>query len=435
MVKLSAAFVGLLLALTLLAGCDDSDRDLCRPEIPAGMVAGIVRAGGVQVNVMVTAARIPEDGETALFVQAEPDSAGRYRMDLPAGRYILSLTSDCGPYYSYRLPGHDFDPTGPDTLRIDPDTSPVTADFELTLLQIEMGLSDRLNGWWGEASLYPRGGGAAPFGSVRSPIAYGELDLILFSAPPGKYRVEIAVGRGSSPCGALRDAQHFWFPGTRDSAESPWIALSVDEPKQLYGSLGHEPACLAGSVEGAWLDLGLTPPSIALFAPDSSRVLDACRVGISGEFNLDVCTAGPVKALVTQEGIDQWIGGATFDEAEVFDLICGETLSDVRLSQCGLRLKISAPEAGLGGAWFRLYRSSDSVPVAQWYEDSGTNLLLGIPNLRPGTYRLYVEPEDPETAAWNAQWFDRADRAEDAQPIRLANPGDVETIALTLPRR
>jgi hypothetical protein len=57
---------------------------------------------------------------------------------------------------------------------------------------------------------------------------------------------------------------------------------------------------------------------------------------------------------------------------------------------------------------------------------------FGIPNLRPGSYLLRIDPAFSGFAEWLPQWFDGSLTQEAATPITIANEGDVVPVHVTL---
>ena len=85
-------------------------------------------------------------------------------------------------------------------------------------------------------------------------------------------------------------------------------------------------------------------------------------VNDDGSFGVDIHLPGPVKLLVTQAGVEQWIGGPTFEEATTFELEAGETISGVELVQCGLRLSVDTPARSVGERRDPVLRSGEPGP-------------------------------------------------------------------------
>jgi hypothetical protein len=178
-------------------------------------------------------------------------------------------------------------------------------------------------------------------------------------------------------CYCPYDGEHVWYPGVRDSSEASWISVGTDSAVALSIDLPTEPARIEGEITGAWLDLGRTlPPELALISPDSMTIMGPRVVGDDGSFGVNIHLPGPVRLRVTQDGVEQWIGGPTFEEATTFDLEMGETISGVELVQCGMRLSVDAPVRNLGGVAIRFYDPVSLTLVTTYSSGSELSLIV-----------------------------------------------------------
>jgi hypothetical protein len=425
----------------LLVGCEKSGVEPCAPSIDAGRIQGFVRTGDVPVDATVRATRAPAAPGNVAMVEARVGRDGSYLMDVPAGRYVVGLRFDTRSSlaYEYSAAGIRCGDAPPDTLLVDPRHSP-TVDFDLASMRVHLDLSPRIDGATGTVNLHRRGAGSASAGScnyIRSQsatIAGGALDVALSGVLPGAYRVEAIVERRVRPGDYYFDRERFWMPGVRDSGDSPWIELPADRTAEIAGSVVAEAARLQGRIRGAWLDFGLQPPSVALFTPDSTIVLDARPTGSDGSFDVEMYVPGPVKLRVRQESIDQWLGGATFETATVLQLEPGQTISGIEVVESGLWLSVQAPVFELEMATFRLYDAVTSALAAAWHMDYDADLIVPVPNLRPGTYRMQIEPSSRGRVPWAPQWYDRAANPAEAATIAIGREGEIARVSVILER-
>jgi hypothetical protein len=437
-----AALLALILGVTtglLLAGCD-KDEATCRPEVPAGRIEGHVRCGGLPTSAQIVATRIPEGPQLKSVFQTKPDAEGFYALDLPEGRYtlVISVQGWQQTEYDYAAAGLNYGQSSPDTLVISPESSPLVLDFTLGRLVVDVGLSSNLDGESGEVRLHART--LEPSGEWRTYVDRGSAEIkdghVSMEIPgiiPDQYRVELVLGYRQYDCSCPYDGEHVWYPGVRDSTEASWISVGTDSTVALSVDLPTEPARIEGEITGAWQDLGLLePPALALFSPDSLTIMGSRGVGYGGSFGVDIYLPGPVKLCVTQAGVEQWIGGPTFEEATTFQLEAGETISGVELVQCGLRLSIDAPVRDLESVDVRFYDPVGLTLLATFSSDYESDMVLGVPNLRPGDYLMHVSPRRPGTVAWRPQWYDRATSPEGAQPITLTAAREVLALPLLL---
>jgi len=419
-----------MILLLACGGCDDPV-DLCGPQVPAGRIQGQVRTGGLPIDAEILATRIVEDVEIESKFRAEPDDDGFYDLDVPAGRYVVQLRIDgWRARYDYAASGLGYGNIPPDTVLVDGAHSPIKINFDLGGLTLRFDLSDDLDGQWGEVVLHRReeieaekretfvDGGDAE-------IVNGLLEVQIAGVLPGEYQVQIVISNG----------EQFWMPGTRDQAESPWYEVVVDSVVSLESGLTAPPARIEGRIAGAWLDMGLdAEPELSIVNLDSTVITRPRRVEEDGTFAIDICLPGPVKIQVTQKGIEQWIGGPSFDEATVYSLQSGQTISDIELLQSGIHFYVSAPEGYVGEARFQLYDPVSLNLLASPYPSSAYSAHIVIPNLWPGDFLILVSKEEWSLGSicWKPQWFDRATGPEQARTISITTAGEVVGLDLVL---
>jgi hypothetical protein len=433
---------GLACLLLTIAGlgCDDESSP-CHPELPAGRISGQVVTGGSLEDMLVVFTRIPDESTLKLVIQTELDSTGGYSKDLPRGQYIVGLEAGWYRYlYEYSSEGLSYGNSPPDTLLIDQEHSHGNIDFDLGSLTFNIILSSALDGETGTVHLYRRhsepvsnrsrryvnSGG----GEISNGICQFEVSGIL----PGEYKAEIILGRRIYLCSCPWDGEHVWYPGTRDSTDSPWIEVSPGANRELNIELGSSPARLEGEIVGAWLDLGhFEEPDIAVYDTDSLLVMGRRRIEEDGTFALDYYLPGKVKLLAYHDNIQQWIGGDSFASAGIFDLINGSTTAGIRHVESAFTLNISWPEGSIGTPRIYFYYADDRRLAHIWrpntiYLKSGYHIL----NMRPGDYYMYLEPYFTGHYAWIAQWYDHADGMAEAQKITIPTEGDIVQLDIAI---
>ncbi|MCK4413317.1 MAG: hypothetical protein KAY32_07230 [Candidatus Eisenbacteria sp.] len=424
------------LALLLTAGGCDEDERLCRPGVAGGRIEGRVRTGVLPVDAEIQIYGIPEGDRRRTDFQTTVDSTGHYGLDVPADRYVLRVyeRSTYGRFY-YRAAGLSYNDDLRDTLIVDYDRSPVIADFDLGSLEIHVDLSAALDEQWSQVLLYCRDGEPPAeilerVDSERTKVANGALDFLYGGVPPGEYKVEIVISPRDNPI-----QERFWLPGVVDPTASPWITVAANETVAASGTVVSEPARVEGEVVGAWREFNLgRSPNLFLYDLDSLQVVGPIPVAADGSFAAEIYLPRPVKILISQFNIDQWIGGMGFDEAEIFPLEAGQTITGVHFSQCGLYLTGAEPDMHLTALVLELYTSPGQMRVAQWHTSSIHYAAVGIPNLRPGTYRLRIEPRRSGLSPWQPQWFNRTSTFEEAETITIAAEGEIVPLAISLER-
>ena len=429
-------FVPLLLVLSGLLvfwGCDDN-LNVCDPPIPAGRIQGRVKTGDVPYTAEIQVTRFDENGGRDTRFSVEPDSTGYYALDLPAGRYIvqLVLNDSYRTLYDYTATGPGFGQGPPDTLVVDDAHSPSGIDFILGGLTLDLELSHHLDGEGGDVYLHRRDFEADGWRTIvdrgRADIENGRLSVTIPGVLPGDYQVEIVLGARDYLCYCPYDGEHFWMPGTRDRDASPWYSVAADSAVHLEATVTTDPARIEGRVTGAWLEMGLTmKPILSIFNPDSVSIMGGREVEDDGSFGFDIHLPGPVKLLVRQKDLEQWIGGPDFASATVFDLALGQTISGIELEQCGIHFVM---DDIFGLSWeneFRIYDSTGSTHLTTMVFDGGSSSHVGIPNLWPGEFLVRLEPGGEYLGGvdWKAQWWDRADHPGQARVITLGAAGEI----------
>ncbi len=433
--SLALTCVALLLIVT---GCSEDANEPCRPEVPSGRIEGTVRLGHQPISGIVRATRIPIGGQSEAVMDARPNtSTGAYALDVPAGRYVIAWNQ----VYEYSASGLRYGNLPPDTVLVDDPDRPLVVDFNLATLRAHLTLSSRLDGEYAYIRLYLKGALAAE--SRRSyvrdggaEIVGGTADITILGILPGEYKVEVVIGKRVYACYCPYDGEHLWVPGVQDSSQSPWVEVQVNQAVDVSAEIDLEPARIEGKILGAWLQIGsFQAPTIALVEPDSTVVMGAREVAADGSFGVDIYLPRPVKILVEQEGIKQWIGGATFEEALTFELERGQTVSGIQFTQSGIRLDLAESSVLPENIRVRLFDADDGLVVAQWTPSiMPPGRVLRICNLRPGRYLMYLDPEYFFTTGWLPQWYDRVDSPESARTIVIENEGSVVQLPVVLER-
>ncbi len=424
------------------AGCNDAD-ETCRPAVPAGRIQGYVRTGGLAIYAVVSATGIVDGVASRYPFKVVPDEHGFYFMDVPAGRYVLALQVGYdGCRYDHAGATLGYGNVPPDTLDVDAAHFPQVVHFVLGGLTFGLGLSHALDGGQGEIVLHRRDApeltsyerGYVRRGSAE--IQAGRLDVELAGILPGEYQVEIGLD-------SWGQGERFWMPDTRDRAASPWYRVDADSVLSLSGQVATESARLEGSVTGAWQAMGLTGvPQLSLVTVDSVTVVERRQVFVDGRFVIDLHVPAPVKVCVSQNDVEQWIGGPGFAEATVYTPVPGETISGIDVVQSGLRLVVQSPETAAYNLRLSFYDPVGPRFLASAYASQASGAEFGIPNLWPGQYILRVSQETGSgpvsvlggSASWRPQWYDRAATAAEARLVTIASAGQIVSLDLILER-
>ena len=432
-IAVSVAMLPLLFCSLLLAvgGCEDDG--VCRPAVPAGRIEGTVLTAGVPLDAEVAAVQVAGGAETGFSYRTEPDPAGAYGFDLPAGTYIVKLRKNHGRFeYAYRAAGHDLPDTPPDTLLVDAAHSPKGIDFVLGNVDLRLEFSDHFDGDWARVFLHRSG--------VIDPSAWrtceeresgwiesGSLDVLIPGILPGEFLIEVAL--------VCRDCEeHFWLPGVWDPSAAPSFSVIADSTVSLNFAVASEPAWIAGRIGGAWLEMGMDErPELSVVTSDSLAIVSKFRVGDDGRFAVPLHLPAQVKLRVVQNSVERWIGGPGFAEADIFTREPGTTAPEIDLAQSGLSLAVECPDGGAGYLDFEFYDPVDLSLVAKTRGDTQHANRIGIPNLWPGDYLMHVYPAAMVgKTAWRPQWYDRAAEAGEARLISIASAGEIVPLDLIL---
>ncbi len=428
-----------LLMLALTSGCDDPATPC--PCVAAGRIQGHVVSPGNLDGASVRAVQVVDGVATDTNFKVNLGVRGSYILDLPAGRYILQCmpTTSERFVYDYTSTGLSYGHIPPDTLLVNDSVSPLEAEFELGGLNLLFEVSPGLNGEQAEVILHRRD--AVETGQWRTylnmgmtTIEDGRAEITLDGLLPGEYKLEIVLGRRLYLCNCPYDGEHFWMPGIRDEAQSPWYEIVADSTLALACTVATEPARIEGRISGAWQDLGFsTPPALSIVDPDSVTIMGLRQVFDDGQFAVDVHLPGPAKLLVSHGGIKQWIGGPGFEEATIFDLQLGQTISDITLVQSGMQLTIEGGGQNYFDSEIRFHDPLDMRLLAT-ARPSLNGESAAIANLWPGDFLMYITPGlyDLGHSPWRPQWYDRVVDPDQAQLVSISAHGEVVHLDLNL---
>ena len=424
-----------LLAIGVLAslgagGC--SDNPMQSYAVPAGRIQGVVRLGVTPVQAKVRATLVASRPGDAAQFDARVASNGSYRLDVPAGRYVLGimLRSDTHVDYEYSATGLQAGDAPPDTLLVDSTNSPTEVDFDLASLSVHLDLPRELDGEralvvlhrWG---LPPAQGFRSYLFRYQAEIQNGVADILARGVLPGTYQLEVVIG--------LYGGEHFWLPGVRDPGASPLVEIAPNQLVMVAGAVGQTPARLQGRISGAWEELGLTAPSLSLFALDSTVVRGERQVSQDGSFDEHIYLPAPVKLLVTHDGVTQWVGGSNFEAATVFELQAGQTISGIQFVESGALVEVSGEGYNLALTIVQFYDATTMSLAAEWKSSFAPSPnVIAVPNLRPGDYRVHVDFSLRGFSKWTPQWYDRAVDPVRARIVTIGGEGEVVRIPLVM---
>ncbi len=439
---LALGLLPLSLGVVLLVGCD-SDHTICAPAVPAARMTGHVRTGGDSSSLTLTAIRVDlQDGEMAEYPTV-PAEDGAYTLDVAPGRYVLKLNqSYLRTEYLYTAFGPGYGSLPPDTLRVETGRIYPNLDFDLGTLTVQVTLPDSsLDGEYVAAFLHRADADGENWDTnfrwrESSRVEGNQAELNAVGVLPGSYQVELVLGYRDCMCYCPWDGEHIWLPDESGSDQAAWYEVTIGTANQLAYAPGDPPAHLSGHIKGAWLELGMdTGPEISIVGTDSLTVMGKRRINADGFFGLVVYRPRPVKLLITQKGIAQYIGGPDFASATVYDLVPGQTIDNIETAPCAITLDASISlSSSFGSPTFEIYDPDDltllgSVDNHLYFKSSYI-----LPNLWPGEFLLRVVPEayDHGRISWITQWYEGATEPAAATRLTISEDGEILPLTMTI---
>ncbi|MBK7048179.1 MAG: hypothetical protein IPH48_17085 [bacterium] len=424
-IALTGVFAASLLLLT--AGCSDEPAPLA-PVTGACVVQGAISApftAGTEGSIYFQ--RV--DGRN-LGIEVLTDVAGRYRTEVPAGDYVITAYV-AGLTVRARADGDVANIwVEPDTLRLEAGELPREIDFRLGVVALTGGNLAGLDGWSVRARLYPiREDGRFPYsmGSSSADIEDGRFRLEIGPAVSGTCRIQVTVQRDWSTQG-----ETFWLPDVVDGDEGATYRVGADS-LTVVTAAWPAPSRLTGTISGAWMDLGAYAPSMSAFNADSVIVAGPLRVDGFGHFVLPFLRQEPVRLLIAGSGSQAWIGGSDFDEATVFPLEAGVTVSgiDQAISTVLVRTTLEMYDPGVNSAQLELRDPTSHALVSSHYFNF--NDFDGLTCMPPGQYLARITTTSSDRI-WRNQWYDRATTPESATLITIPAGGGAMGLDIVLER-
>lgn len=404
----------LLVGISWIPGCGDDDASPCYPGA-SGTISGRILSGGEPTRVRVGALQVQPGGSSSgqvAYIQTVCDSSGAYRLDVPAGRYILRMDGfACDAFYAHGILVRE---SKAETLEIEPGGS-IVADLQSGSLRVDITAPAELEGSRVSMRLVRDGDGCSA-GTSSGDVSNGHATFIFQRLLPGTYRVSF-----SSAGSAWFEA---WLPGTTFAEEADTIVISSGRARTHESAL-PSPAVLRGRVTGSWQELGQSAPQIVLVATDEARSLGHTGVNpADGSFEFHLYAHARFLLDVDIVGFPRWYGGTSRQTATPIEI------------EPGHEFELNLTESGIAG-WLNQDVSGSAAEVwiydadgnARGHDDAtGSGGFFRISNLTEGTYILKIQ----KTANWIEQWYDRADSAQAATPIHVTGEGEVVWMNLNL---
>ena len=431
-----------MLLPSLLLGCGDAGREpTCVPCGQTGWIEGQVLSAGSPFGTSVRATGLQAGSIFPLQFERFTDADGNYRLQVPVGTYLLAC-SDAAPtawsstwlsgaYYSSH--GLQTEAAQADTLHVSAAGEPLRADFHFGRVRVQTLVSAAFAGQRARFVLRGRRGLT---GEAEAEWQGNQASSTFASCLPGRYLVGLVARSGAWPFTPL--LEELW----PDS-----ITVGTDTAETHDLPLAESPASLTGHVRGSWQAMGCYAPEVSLFSMDStlvvSRTADAegsfsftthvpRQVRVRVRIPLKDPSSDVVDVCAEIYGMPRWIGGPTFSEATVFELVPGETIPGVDLEESGVLFTLDGDVSPRwDGARIMVMDAEGRLVGTNSYLLNRSHL-VGLPNLPPGTYRFRFEPYPPLTQGWQAQWYDHGISLESATPVTVSRPGEVVPLRVSL---
>jgi len=420
--------VAILTAL-IVGGCSEADPP-AQPVTGTCVVTG--RAGHLAPDpepVQVEFLGLPEGD---YILRAPLDDSGHYRVEVPAGDYLVSASHRGRQIYLAAGARVTEFSAEADTIRLGPENSPARIDLPISALRVIADIPPGMEGMELAATLYrPSEWDALTsyWGAAFVSNASGSIAIHADGLPPGRYKVRLQWRRESQG-----DGEGFWLPDANDSAHGAWYRVGLDSLTTIPVTLAASPARLTGSITGAWQAMGLDPPRLSAAGADSAIVVELGTVEENGDFTLELFRPLPVKLLITQNGVRHWIGGPDFASATLFDARPGTVIQNIEVTLSGLILRIFSdiPDIGRYGTRIELRDPADQRILVS--SDGQFANPIGLGCLWPGDFQLHLTRGQFGHRDWAPQWFDRAATPAEASLVTIPGDGGVLTLAVVIER-
>lgn len=399
-------------ALVLLAGACARDDGPLQPAVATVTVEG--RIGGATPDLDAQVYISSADGK-AFDVSVPVDAAGWYRAEVPVGGYLVSLRG-ATPFRYYLAPGGKVTTRSieADTLQLREGGSVRRLDFELGGLRLTAGGIAAFSGWHCSITLHRLRPDStwAWEGSCSAPITGGELSLVSRPARPGSYRISYRFNGDDG--GGHGYTSELWYPASDDAVAAATFRIGPDSLTTVTAGW-DPPALLTGRINGAWRELGFSPPGITAYDLEGQTVSTLFEVDDDGAYRLPLFGSAPVRLMVDRsDGI--WIGGDDEGSATVFALQPGEERNGIDAVVTGLLIRPGSDAVSLidQGGYVEFRDMAGVMPNRTFYHYNGR--WTGTPCMPPGEYRVYLYGNFG-TSEWRPQWYDRVAAPEQATTV------------------
>ena len=396
------ALAGVLAAALLLNSCGE-DTPTSYPYYRIGSVEGYIYSGGEGISTRIVAQPWGHDLPAQGSITTRSDSSGWYHLELPVGLFTLEA-QDADFMFSTQ--------DDPDTVRVTPHF--LRKDIHYGHAVIRIGMPAACEGQ--RYYLYLRwqdNHHATEDALVEDGVLVYDLPFV----PPDTYHLEL---NGPS-------ANRVLLPGGYYPAdEGDALTISTASVTTYTCDFSSDYAVIAGRITGSWQQTVGTSPVVYACMADSTPV-SGVSCGADGSFVCRVLVPRTVRVQAEINGVRSWVGEGGYQNARVFDLQPGDSISGVSLVESGIEVALEGPGNLI------LYHPEITVVNEEGREVSpysSTENPIRICNLRPGRWYVHVGGSCTDRP-WASRWFGGTDVFESATPIDLG-AGELRRIVVTL---
>lgn len=381
-----------LLPLLLVSCTGEIGPDAALREV--GAVEGYALVAGRGESLKIVASLLTAgnyyDYTDEVMAETWSDSTGWYRLEVPAGRYILDTRSTAGG----------------STIRSKPDTVQVTPhvlrhDLRRGLARVRV----RVPPAWEGRSCSLRLETATRYDcNGYDRVEDGWADFEYRAVEPGPYLLEFSGPNGGD----------FFLPGSLTETGADTLTVGLETAVSYEGDFTETYATISGRVTGSWQLAPVQSLSVAAYTTESRQVsFDDC--GPDGSFEIVLAIPQDVRLLFYCGGASRWHGGLTFATATNFALQAGDRITGIDVVEGGLEIWLDGPGVMTHhDVDLEVCDEAGNVLMSQsaWHNP------IRIGNLLPGRVLLRLDGIC-ERQTWAGQWFDGAASPADATPIEV----------------
>jgi len=381
----------LLLLGLLLASCADEFAPC--PDYRVGVVEGTVTVAGVPTPATVRAAGMDDDNRRN-WVATTAGADGRYRLEVPHGRYrIYAIPPDVSVSTDRR------DSTG--VIEV----GGIARRMDLALGRVR-GTLRFPPGWDGQRIDIDLEGESWSYRGMTFEVADAELVYDLPAISPDRY--VLTLDPRTSGWGGVDVPRN---PAQLDSLE---FAVGADVAVRDFDFTAVQ-ATLSGAVLGPWRDAGADDP-VVWIRDERARMLRLVDCDDDGAWTAALLMPQAVSVMVDVGNSSLFYGGGDSASPTLVDVGPGEEIGGLDVTAGGFVLALHGPGdvSDYGSPSIAVYDAAGTRVV----QTHAFDLPVRILSLTSGSYRILVDADcgrDP----WLSRWYGGDGTFAGAEPVVL----------------